>query len=190
MSTKSQKSHVRKHQEPVPFVDREKFEGLIDSWIESLNPRHKETSVVSRERLDETIAVINGTAIKPKQSLVKWAKNFFLVSVNNRHVLRRHHGNQKVVCREEIYDILYQNHSQDHPGMTALWLEISKEYCYIPQELVKAFVRSCSICAKQKDKKKPVTTKPIISECFMQRIQVSTYVSYCCLLIHAYIPRY
>lgn len=158
--SKLQKSHVRKHQEPVPFADRAKFEDIIDAWIASLNPRHQETSVVSQERLEATIAIINGTARKPQKSLAKWAKNFYLVSVNNRHVLRRHHGNQKVVSREEIFDILYQNHSQDHPGMTALWLEISKEYCYIPQELVKAFVRQCSICAKQKDKKIPPLSRP------------------------------
>lgn len=171
----SMKASSSSNRDPASFVDRAKFEEEIESWVSRLNTRHKESSVLSKERIEGAIAIINRTASNPSKNLVKWAKNFYVVTVNSCHVLRRKNGNQKVASREEIYDILYEKHSKDHPGQTVLWQEVAKEYCYIPQELVKAFVRACSVCAKQRNKPKVHEVKPIIAKCFMQRIQVCLF---------------
>ena len=98
-----------------PFVIKEKFEELVDSWIQNLNPKYQESSILSKERIEKAIQILNGNT-KPTKMMKKWTKQFYIVSVQNYHILRRKKGNQKVVSRDMIFDIFYQKHSNDHPG--------------------------------------------------------------------------
>ena len=52
------------------FVIKEKFEELVDFWIQNLNPKCQESSILSKERIEKTIQILNGNT-KPTKIMKK-----------------------------------------------------------------------------------------------------------------------
>ncbi|CAG8617751.1 3347_t:CDS:2 [Gigaspora rosea] len=75
---------------------------------------------------------------------------------------------------DKIYKMLCSLHqgALKHVGSSKLWVTVSEQYCYIIQSFIKEFVKNCTTCATRRNFPNPVAAKPIISNAFLNRVQV------------------
>ncbi|CAF2120259.1 unnamed protein product [Rotaria magnacalcarata] len=151
-----------------------RFYKLLDNHILNLNRRFRKKFSIRQPLYDDIILVLrDGWG---DSQLKFWArKNFKLIWNGNEHILYEIESNLPIVIYENLYEKIKECHEKvGHRGRDKTWLEVKKQYAWIPMDSVKIFVSQCDICSKRNAEAflGPLAEKPTDSYVYLNRLQM------------------
>lgn len=153
-----------------PFLSRNAFDNLVSKYLDCKSVNRQRKTFITREDFDFCIKVLQD----PANTIIGNAKDRHIRDLGtpaNPIIQHIKVDSNLPVCPDEVLCTLHQGVLK-HVGSSKLWDAVSEQYCYIPQSFVKEFVRNCTTCATRRNFPNLVAAKPIISNAFLNRVQV------------------
>ena len=100
------------------FMSIEKFNNLVEEYLNNLDPKFQEKSLISQELADVVKEVLGETDSQHPAKLKKWAKKHFATMEIGESVYLVEKKSEKLVCiKERLYDVIGELHEElQHAG--------------------------------------------------------------------------
>ncbi|CAM4843984.1 unnamed protein product, partial [Rotaria magnacalcarata] len=157
------------------IIMREHFYTLLDNHILNLNHKFRDKFSIKQSLYDDIILVLrDGWGNSQFKFWVH--KNFKLIKIGNDNIVYEIQSNHPIVTYEHLYTKIKECHENvGHRGRDKTWIQVKKQYAWVPMDSVKLFISQCDICSKGKaiaTFPKHLPEKSIVSYEYLTRLQI------------------
>lgn len=146
-------------------TSRIEFYKQANEYIQSLNIKFREKTVITQSMNDKIIDCLSNTSSKHNARFSSWCRTSFIIqNTRNKLLLCDVITTKPVLIYESMFDVYKQTHvSTAHAGRDKCLDSLSMNYSWYNRKLLEIYIKNCSACQKRKPIVKPMLSKPIIA---------------------------